>query len=102
MTATYQVRRLQATLPPEVRIPSIVAAARASLMERGYSIQSATATEDQGNVSALPPDAGWFESMEVKVWQSAAGPTVRIIAEPIGNQAKSRVILDSILAQLGR
>jgi hypothetical protein len=102
VAASYQIRKLSAELPPEVRVPAVVAAARATLLERGYSIQSADATEDTGSVSAVPPDAGLFESVEVDVKQTPQGTMVRIINEPIGNQTRSRSILDGVLAKLGR
>ena len=102
VTGNFQIRKLTADLPPEVRVPAVIAAARATLIERGYSIQSFDATEDSGTVSAVPPDAGWFESVEVRARQTGTGTEVRIVHEPVGNQTRSRSILDGVLAKLGR
>ena len=101
MLATYQGRRLTADLPAEVRVPAVIAAARATLMQRGYAIQSESATEDEGSISAAPPDPGVLESVEVGVKRAASGTHIRIIAQPLGSQARSRAILDGILANLG-
>ena len=99
--ATYRVRRLSAELPSTVRVPAAVAAAKAALLQRGYAITSASTTEDSGQVEAAPADAGLFESISIDIRQSSRGTRVQIIAEPIGNQTKSRAILDAMLTELG-
>ncbi len=99
--ATFRVRRLTADLPGTVRVPAVVAAAKSALLSRGYTITSSTATEDAGQVEAAPAEAGLFESMSVYIRQSSNGTKVQIIAEPIGNQTRSRAILDAMLTELG-
>jgi hypothetical protein len=100
--ATYRYRRLTADLPPEIRVPAVIAAARTALLERGYAIQASSATEEQGSVSAAPPDPDLFESIEVLATQSPTGTHIRIITQPLGDQTRSRAVLDGILAKLGR
>jgi hypothetical protein len=99
--ATYRVRRLTADLPGTVRVPAVVAVGRAVLMSRGYTVTTANATEDAGQVEAEPADAGILESISIDIRQRGAGVRVQIIAEPIGSQTKSRAILDAMLSELG-
>jgi hypothetical protein len=99
--ATYRVRRLGAELPGTVRVPAALAAAKAALLRRGYAIKSATATEDAGEVTAVPADAGLLESLSIDIRRSSRGTRVQIIAEPIGDQTKSRAVLDAMLTELG-
>lgn len=99
--ASYRGRRLSAELPPTVRVPAAVAAAKAALMERGYAIRRSSSTEDSGQVDAVPADAGFMESISVDVRQSSGGTRIQIITSPFGSQTSSRAILDSILTNLG-
>lgn len=100
--ATYHYRNLSADLPPDTRIPAIAVAARATLLERGYSIESESITEDHADFSAVPPNPDLFESLDVTIKQTNGGPQVRVTAQPLGDQPKSRAILEGILAKLGR
>jgi hypothetical protein len=102
VTANYRYRGLTADLPPSVRVPAVVAAAQSVFRDRGYAIRSVAATEDSGHVEAVPPDPGVLESMSVSVTLAGGGPRIKIISEPLGNQVRSRIILDAILARLGR
>ena len=99
--ATFRFRRLCADLPATVRVPAAVAASKAALLGRGYTIQSATATEDSGHVDAAPADAAMLESISVDIRQTPSATRIQIIAEPIGSQSRSRAILDAILSNLG-
>lgn len=100
--ATYRYRTLSSDLPPETRIPSIAAAGRATLLERGYSIQSESTTEEHAELSAVRPDPDFLETMEIEVVAADSGPRIRITVEPLGDQPKSRAVLEGILAKLGR
>jgi len=93
--------RLGADLPPEVRVPAVVAAARTTLLERGYAVQDTTVTEEAGEVTALPPGGGWFDRVVVSVRQSPKGTRVRITS-PLGQHTRSSAVLDGVLARLGR
>jgi hypothetical protein len=99
--ATYRVRRLTADLPGTVRVPAVVAVGKAVLMSRGYTVTTANATEDTGQLEAEPVDARILESISIDIRQRGAGVRVQIIAEPIGSQTKSRAILDAMLSELG-
>jgi len=99
--ATYKVRRLTADLPPTIRVPAAVAAGKGALLSRGYAIKAASMTEDSGHIEGAPADPGILESIWIDIRQTSSGTRVRIIAEPLGNQVKSRAILDAMLSQLG-
>lgn len=102
VTANYRYRRLTADLPPSVRVPAVVAAAQSAFRDRGYAIRSASATEDAGHVEAVPPDPGVLESMSMTVTLAGGGPRIKIVSQPLGDQTRSRIMLDAILARLGR
>lgn len=101
--ATYRFRTLTADLPAEVRVPAAVAAARAALIARGYTITAAESSEDVGRVTAETFNPDPLESVVVSVRQRRWDLTrLEVRVEPTGDQVRSRAILDAILAQLGR
>lgn len=99
-TATYRLRVLTSDLPPQVRVPSIAAAAEATLRHRGYSVTS-TATEDYMRVEGEAPNAGWGERVVIRARQTPGKTRVEITAQPLGDQVLSRAVLDELLASLG-
>jgi hypothetical protein len=99
--ATYQYRRLRTDIPGSVRVPAAIAAAESSLRNRGYAVRSSTATEDRGRVEAVPPDAGLFEEVVVSAAAVGGATRVDIVIEPMGDQVRSRAIMDGILSRLG-
>lgn len=101
IVAAYRVRKLRTELPPTVRVQAVILAADAALRDRGYAVTSSRATEDAGHVEAEPRDAGSFDSVEVTARVIPAGTRIEIRVNPWGDEAKSRAILDGILARLG-
>ena len=105
--ATYSGPTLSAELGVDVRVPAVLAAAEAALVQRGYSVVSRRGTEDSGRIEALPPGAGRSGRPGVweKVWVSARvtsrGTQVKVKFEPWGDEAISRAILDDLLYRLG-
>lgn len=102
VAASYWGRTLTAELPDRVRPPAVVSAATSALQSRGYSVADAEATAEHGRVWAVPPDAGWFEGALVTTDLSKKGTRVKVRMEPMGDEAKSRAVLDAVLVRLGR
>ena len=50
--AAYEFGTLKADLPSAVRVPAVIAAGRASLRHRGYSIADTSATVERGSIEA--------------------------------------------------
>ncbi len=105
--ATYSGPTLSAELGVDVRVPAVLAAAESALVQRGYSVVSRRGTEDSGRIEALPPGVGRAGKPGVweKVWIAARvtsrGTQVKVTAEPWGDEAISRAILDDLLYRLG-
>lgn len=99
--AAYGVRKLRTELPATVRVPAVVAAADATLRDRGYGVTKSHATEDSGRVEAEPRTAGPLHEIVVTAKVIPDGTRVEVLMKPWGNEAKSRAILDGILVRLG-
>jgi hypothetical protein len=52
-------------------------------------------------VTAEPPRAGFLESVEVSVRRRADATRIGVVVKPMGDQDRSRAILDAVLARLG-
>jgi len=100
--ATFRGRSLTADLPPEVRVPSVAAAAEITLRRRGYGVTRSQATEDFAKIEGEAPRSGYCEYVVIRARQIPNGTRVDIVAEPIGDQTLSRSLLDEMLAGLGR
>jgi hypothetical protein len=100
--ASYNFRTLTCSVERDVRVPAVIAAAEVTLRQRGYSINSSRTTEESGEVEAEPFDANILESVIVKARQDRGLSTkIDVRIEPLGDQVKSRSILDAILSNLG-
>jgi hypothetical protein len=100
--ASYNFRTLTCSVEREVRVPAVIAAAEVTLRQRGYSIKASRATEEFGEVTGEPFDANILESVVVKARQDKnLSTTIDVRVEPLGDQARSRSILDGILSNLG-
>ncbi len=99
--ATYRGRTLSTDLPPQVRVPSIAAAAEMALRHRGYSVTHTPTTEDYARIEGEAPKSGWCERIVIRARQTPSTTRVEVVAEPLGDQTLSRAVLDELLANLG-
>lgn len=107
--AAYSFRTLTADLGMDFGVPVVVTAAEQALNGRGYTISSRRMTEDSGRVVAVAPGSrlghdsriGLSERVVISATLTAMGTRVRVTAQPLGNEAISRAILDDILLRLG-
>jgi hypothetical protein len=102
MTAAYSLGTLTCNLGDDVRVPAIMAAAEGALRGRGYSISSKASTDDRGRIYARAPRESQIEGVSIEARVTSAGHEVVIHVDPLGDDARSRVLLDDVLARLGR
>lgn len=100
-TAMYAGRTLTTTLPDDVRVPAVLAAADATMRARGYTVRHRRDTMDNGFVVAVPPERSLGEKVTVHASIARGGTFVQITADPFGNHALSAAILDAVLQRLG-
>lgn len=98
---TYYSGTLWADLPSGLRVRGVVAAADQGLRDRGYAVKHVAATDEAGTVTAEPPRAGFLESVEVSVRRAAEGTRIGVVVKPMGDEARSRSIMDAVLSRLG-
>lgn len=99
--ASYSITTLTATLPEWVTPQAVAAAAEQTMRDRGYAVTSSVATTDSARVVGREPNAGAFKKFVVKGTWTRTGSKVTVSYEPIGDQVRSRALLDGVLARLG-
>lgn len=102
LTAAYSLGVLECELPDAVRVPAIMAAAEGALRGRGYSISSKASTDDRGRIYARAPRDSSVEGVSIEARVTSTGHRVSIHIDPLGDDTRSRVLLDDVLARLGR
>jgi len=102
ITAIYAATTLTADMPDRLRVPAVIAAAETTLRKDGFSIETSTSTEEKGRVVAVPPEAGLLERVVVKAEVGRMGTRVQVRIDPLGDEPRSRKILDGILGRVGR
>ena len=99
--AVYQMGSLHTTVPPDVPVHSVIAAAEMALERRGYTITSTDATDDQGHVIARPNDGRSITKVRVSARLVDDGTGITVRTYPGGNDHASRDILERIFTRLG-
>ncbi|MEM9065609.1 MAG: hypothetical protein AAGB51_08990 [Planctomycetota bacterium] len=103
--AMYDGGRLQAALPETLRVPAVLAAARTTLSDRGFTIVEHSSTAGLGKLSAEPPAGSrellWPRNVTVTAAQTPRGHRLDIDLDP-GNSVLAYAILDDMLRRLGR
>ena len=103
--ATYNGRELSARLPARLDVMTIAAAGEAALIGRGYVITRREGTQGKSTVVGKAPAADWRRHIERAVVFQASqrkrGVRVEIHINPLPNEAESRAVLETALAQLG-
>lgn len=92
--------RLEARLdgvPPQ----RALAAAEATLRDRGYFIKSSGSVADRGRLVAEPPNVGGRRMTIDATDQGDESTLLRLAADPFGDEILCRITLDGILERLG-
>lgn len=99
--ASYALRSLTAALPEWVTPQAVAAAAEQTFRDRGYAVTSAVSTTDSVRVVAREPNTGSLKKIVVSATWHGGGSSVSVTSMPLGDQLRSRAILDGVLARLG-
>ena len=103
--ATYNGRELSARLPATIDVLTAAAAGEAALIGRGYVIGRREGTQGKTTIVGQTPAADWRRhvdrSVVFRAIQRKRGVHVEIHINPLPNEAESRAVLETTLAQLG-
>ncbi len=101
--ATQSLGELEAVIPEPVPVRSVIAAAEATLRDRGYTIWSARTTDERGRIEARPPSRDMGRPWIVEAWAASREQTaISVSGGPWDDDQAARVLMDAILQRLGR
>jgi hypothetical protein len=102
LTATYAMGTLSTTVDKStVGTREVAAAAENVLRRRGYTIRSASISDDLTRISGSAVGAGNWDATIVSASRTATGVRIEVHVEPFGDQDKSRAVLNDVLGRLG-
>lgn len=99
--AVYRMGTLHTTLPPDVPVHSVIAAAEMVLERRGYTVTSTDATDDRGHVVARPNDGRQISKVNITSRLVDGGTAISIRTYPGGHEHVARDMLERMLTRLG-
>jgi hypothetical protein len=101
ISASYLWGTLVAELPPGIRTESVLYAAKAELLRQGHIIDKSTASPQGGKLLALSQPNAPYSRVHVQTsTQPSGGVKLTINIDP-DSEARTRLVLDAILAELG-
>ncbi len=100
-TAKYRLTTLSAKLPPDARVPAVMAAADQTLRSRGYTVVESSATEETGELIAHAPRYNNFPRIVIASSRGVGNTNVSLRVDPFGDQDLCRSVLDGMLQRLG-
>lgn len=101
ISASYLWGTLEAELPPGVRTESVLIAAKSELLRQGHVIDQSTASPQGGKLIALSQPGSPYSRVHVNTsTQPSGGVKLTINIDP-DSESRTRLVLDSILNQLG-
>lgn len=100
--ATYSFGELYASLPAELSVPTLRAAAESTLRSRGYVITDSSSTQDRMRVLAVSRTDGRNEKSTITARLTPQRTAIVVDTGTFGDEATSRAILDDLLRVLGR
>lgn len=101
--ATQSLGDLEAVIPEPLPVRSVIAAAEATLRDRGYTIWSTRTTDERGKIEARPPGRQMGRPWKVESWAASRNQTaIAISGGPWDDDQAARVLMDAILQRLGR
>lgn len=100
--AAYQFRSLSADLPAGISVRAAAAAGESALRSRGYIVTRSDTTSDRSRIEAKAHGDGFLDKVVFEAGIAGAATRVSFTAEPFGDEAVSRALMDALLARLGR
>ena len=101
LMAVFTTGTLHTTVPPDVPVHSVMAAAEMALERRGYTVTSTDATDDHGHVVARPNDGRGISKVTISARLVDDGTGISIRTYPGGHEHAARDILERMLTRLG-
>jgi hypothetical protein len=101
LSGVYRFGTFVAELPPEARVPAVIAAAEETLVARGYSVEGVSATEEAGRLIARPPRTTDFPRLKFVARLYRSKTRVEVSFMPVSDEALCRSVLDGTLQRLG-
>lgn len=100
--AEYSFGALSASMPGDLGVQTLRAAAESTLRSRGYVIVESSATRDRMRVVATSQVDGRHEPTTISARVTSQSSRVSIESGAFGDEQASRAILDDLLRRLGR
>ncbi len=100
IAASYRLGVLKTELPPGTSIETVTAAAKAVLYRQGHTIEEASVTPSDGYIVALASPQLPYDKVKIRTKYNGGGVQIEINIDP-ATEARSRVVLESILQTLG-
>lgn len=101
--ATQSLGDLEAVIPEQMPVRAVIAAAEATLRDRGYTIWATRTTDERGRIEARPPSRDMGRKWVVEAWAATREQTaISISGGPWDDDQAARVLMDAILQRLGR
>ena len=101
--ASSTLGTVTATLPAQLPVLTIVAAAESALRAQGLTVLWKTSSEAGGELAAEQRAGGGNGMERVRVWVEtlSAGPGLSVRVEPFGDEPRARVMMEAMLVELG-
>lgn len=93
---------IAAELPPSVPVLTLATAAEVVLRERGYTIIGRGTSADVVELAAEGASTGAVPRVLVRVANTPGGSLIVIKCGLLGDETTSRILLEAVLAKLGR
>ncbi|TVQ30868.1 MAG: hypothetical protein EA376_11430 [Phycisphaeraceae bacterium] len=97
---------LSAELPMDYTAPTVIAAAEATLIHRGYVITEKRANKGSAKIEGREHRQGLSRIVArriiIEAREGGGRTSVTVCVRPIGERAESRAVLDGVLNTLGR
>ncbi|MAY74334.1 MAG: hypothetical protein CMJ31_06335 [Phycisphaerae bacterium] len=99
--AVYSNNGLTGALPPQVRVPSVIAAADQAMGSAGYIVTARDVTLHRGRLVARPPDRRLGRKINIEAREGRDATVFTLVMKPSGDEATSRDIFERVLTRLG-
>ena len=92
---------LSGSLPPDARVPSVIAAADQALASAGYIITGRDTTLHTGRLVARYPDGRLGRRVDIRAKETRSATVFTVTMKPAGDEAASRDMFERVLTRLG-
>lgn len=102
LTATYSFGTLTTEVGGNrVRVRDVASAAEASFRRRGYTVRSASISDEKCRVAGSEVGSGNWQATIVSATPTSNGVRIEVHVEPFGDEDRSRDVMNDVLGRLG-